>query len=233
MRSIRPANRRAFIARSAAVIGAAALGDGLFAQAPTDKFNLVIKGGQVLDPSQGLNGRVDIGIRSGRIAAIEPDIPDTRATRVIDARGKLVTPGLIDLHAHVFPFGTAIGVPADELVPRTCVTTFVSAGDAGANNFAAFKRYVASQARCRIYAFVHVANSGLGGYPAPEMLNIDNADVDAAARTIAENHAMVLGVKVRQSLNVVGSNGLEPLKRAIAAVERAGTRGRVMCHARL
>jgi dihydroorotase len=62
------------------------------------------------------------------------------------------------------------------------------------------------------------------------MLNIEYANVDAAARTIAENHAMVLGVKVRQSLDVVGSNGLEPLKRAIAAVERAGTRGKVMCH---
>jgi dihydroorotase len=121
-------------------------------------------------------------------------------------------------------------VAADELVAQTCVTTFVSAGDAGANNIAAFKRYVAAHTRARVYAFVHIANNGLSGFPVPELTDIANADVDLAARAIAENHAMVIGVKVRQSANIVGNNGFEPLKRAIAAVERAGTRGRVMCH---
>jgi dihydroorotase len=77
---------------------------------------------------------------------------------------------------------------------------------------------------------VHIAGSGLAGYPAAEMLNIDHANVDATARVIAENHDMVIGVKVRQSFDIVGANGLQPLKRAIAAVERAKTRGRVMCH---
>ncbi len=221
--------RRTFIAKTAVLAGGVALGNALFAQSPADKFDLVIKGGEVIDPSRGLHGRADIGIRFGKVAALEPDLPVARATRVLDAKGKLVTPGLIDLHAHIYPYGSAIGLPANELVPQTCVTTFVSAGDAGANNFAAFKRYVASQTRCRVYAFVHIANMGLGGLPVPEMLNIDHANVDMAARAIAENHDMVLGVKVRQSLNIVGNNGLEPLKRAIAAVERAGTRGRVMC----
>jgi len=225
------AGRRAFLAWTAALGGSIALGGGpSLAQAPVDQFDLIIKGGDVIDPSRGLHARADVGLRHGRIAAIEPDLPAARATRVIDAKGKLVTPGLIDLHAHVYPYGSAIGLPADELVPQTCVTTFVSAGDAGANNFAAFRRYVAAQTRCRIYAFVHIANMGLSGYPVPEMLNLDYANVDAAARAIAENHDMVLGVKVRQSRNIVGNNGLEPLKRAIAAVERAGTRGRVMCH---
>lgn len=225
--------RRAFLAKTMALAGGAGsggIGSALFAQAPADKLDLVIKGGQVIDPSRGLHARADVGLRFGRIAAIEPDIPAAQATRTLDARGKLVTPGLIDLHAHVYPYGSAIGLPADELVPHTCVTTFVSAGDAGANNFAAFRRYVAAQTRSRVYAFVHIANMGLAGYPVPEMLNIDHADVNAAARAIAENHDMVLGVKVRQSRNVVGGNGLEPLRRAIAAVERAGTRGRVMCH---
>jgi len=223
--------RRTFLARTAALGGSIALGAGTsLAQAPDERYDLLIQGGNVIDPSRGLHARADVGLRHGRVAAIEPEIPAVRATRVIDAKGKLVTPGLIDLHAHVYPYGSAIGLPADELVPQTCVTTFVSAGDAGANNFAAFRRYVAAQTRCRVYAFVHIANMGLSGYPVPEMLNLDYANVESAARAIAENHDMVLGVKVRQSRNVVGNNGLEPLKRAIAAVERAGTRGRVMCH---
>jgi dihydroorotase len=216
--------------RAAALAGAAAAGGSLFAQSPQDKFDLVIKGGRVIDPSRDLHGRVDIGIRSGRVAAVEADIPLTRAARSIDATGMLVTPGLIDLHAHIYPYGSAIGVRPDELASRTCATTLVSAGDAGANNFAAFKRYSVTQTRARVYAWVNIAGPGLSGYPAPELLNIDHANVDAAARTIAENHDRVIGVSVRQAANIVGTNGIEPLKRAIAAVERAGTRGRVLCH---
>jgi dihydroorotase len=222
--------RRAFLVRSAALAAAAMSGESSFSQAPADKLDLVIKGGRIIDPSRDLHGVADIGIRFGRIAAVEPDIPAARAARVIEATGKLVTPGLIDLHAHVFPHGSGIGVAADELVAQTCVTTFVSAGDAGANNIAAFKRYVAAHTRARVYAFVHIANNGLSGFPVPELTDIANADVDLAARAIAENHAMVIGVKVRQSANIVGNNGFEPLKRAIAAVERAGPRGRVKCH---
>ncbi|HEX7882674.1 MAG TPA: amidohydrolase, partial [Afipia sp.] len=115
-------------------------------------------------------------------------------------------------------------------VPYSGTTTYVSAGDAGANNFAGFKRLVASQSRSRLFAFVHISSIGLAGFPVGELLNIDYANVDAAARTIAENPDIVLGAKVRETLAFVGDNGIEPLKRAILAVERSGTKGRVMCH---
>jgi dihydroorotase len=200
------------------------------AMGPNDKFDLVIKGGDVLDPSQSLRGKRDIGIRFGVIEALEADIPVERAQRVLDASGKLVTPGLVDLHTHVYPYGSAIGIPADELVAYQCTTTCVSAGDAGANNFAAFRRYVAAQTRTRVYAFVHIANIGLAGFPIAELYNIGFAQTDVAARAIAENADMVLGAKVRMSENVIAKNGLEPLKRAIAACENAGTGGKVMCH---
>src|SRR4030081_3885583 len=98
------------------------------AMGPNDKFDLVIKGGDVLDPSQSLRGKRDIGIRWGAIEAIEADIPAARAAKTIDASGKLVTPGLIDLHSHVYPYGSAIGIPADELVQAQATTTVVSAG---------------------------------------------------------------------------------------------------------
>jgi dihydroorotase len=195
-----------------------------------DKFDIIIKGGEVLDPSQNLRTKLDIGIKNALIMALAPDFPPDRSAQTIDARGKLVTPGLVDLHAHVFPQGSAIGLPVDEIVPYTGATTYVSAGDAGANNFSAFKHYVIAQARSRIFGFVHISSIGLAGFPVGECLNIDYASVDLAAKTLAENQDVLLGTKVRQSADIVGSNGFEPLKRAIAAAERSGMKGRVMCH---
>src|SRR5437773_1896678 len=98
------------------------------AMGPDDKFDLVIKGGELLDPGQKLRARRDIGIRAGRIEAIEADIPVTRASRLLDASGRLVLPGLVDLHSHVYPYGSAIGIPADELIAFQGTTTMVSAG---------------------------------------------------------------------------------------------------------
>jgi dihydroorotase len=228
------ASRRRFVSGIAAVsacAGAGFIGRAVqAAMGPNDKFDLVIKGGEVLDPSQKLRARRDIGIRFGVVEALEPDIPADRALRVLDAGGKLVTPGLIDLHSHVYPYGSALGIPADELVPFQATTTVVSAGDAGANNFAAFRRHIMAQTRTRMYAFVHIANNGLAGFPVPELFNISYADVPTAARALGENADIVLGIKVRMSENVIDKHGLEPLKRAIAACEMAGTKGKVMCH---
>src|SRR5258707_2683687 len=103
------------------------------AMGPNDKLDLVIKGGEVLDPSQRLRGKRDIGMRYGVVEAIEADIPAARANRVMDATGRLVVPGMIDLHSHVYP--TGIGIPPDELVPFQGTTTAVSAGDAGSGAF--------------------------------------------------------------------------------------------------
>ncbi|MFL5029492.1 MAG: amidohydrolase family protein [Xanthobacteraceae bacterium] len=224
------ASRRDFLLTAASCALAATSGAARAAMGPTDKFDLVIKGGDVLDPSQSLRGRRDIGIRYGLVEAVEAEIPADRALRVLDAAGKLVTPGLVDLHCHVYPYGSALGIPADELVPHQCTTTCVSAGDAGANNFAAFRRHIVAQTRTRLYAFVHIANVGLTPFPVAELYNIDFAQVDVCARAVGENADMVLGVKVRMSENVIAKHGTEPLKRAIMACEKAGTGAKVMCH---
>lgn len=219
--------RRRFLCGSAALAAAGLLAPRARAD---DRFDLVIRGGELIDPSQSLRGRRDIGIRWGRIAAVEAEIAAERASYRIDASGKLVVPGLVDMHAHVYPQASALGLPPDELVPYTATTTYVSAGDAGANNFSALKHYVIAQARSRIFAFVNISSIGLAGFPVGEAVNIDYADVETAARTVAQNAEVCLGVKVRISKNVVGTNGTEPLKRAIAAAERAGGGARVMCH---
>jgi dihydroorotase len=223
-------SRRHFLASAASLALATCINETRAAMGPNDKFDLLIKGGDVLDPSQSLRGRRDIGIRYGVIEAVEPEIAEARALRVLSASGKLVTPGLVDLHSHVYPYGSAIGIPADELVTHQCTTTCVSAGDAGANNFAAFRRHIVAQTRTRLYAFVHIANVGLTPFPVAELYNIDFAQVDACAKTIGENSDIAIGAKVRMSENVIAKHGVEPLKRAIMACERSGTGAKVMCH---
>ncbi|HXR59002.1 MAG TPA: amidohydrolase/deacetylase family metallohydrolase [Burkholderiales bacterium] len=211
----------AFAAGSFGIAARAAMG-------PNDKYDLVIKGGEVLDPSQRLRAKRDIGMRFGRIEALEADIPAARANRVLNAAGRVVVPGLIDLHAHVFT--TGIGIPADELAPYQGTTTMVSAGDAGASTFATYRRAMTSQSRTRLYAFVHIANIGLSAFPVGELFNIDFAQTEVAARTVAENADLAIGIKVRMSQNVIGKHGIEPLKRAVRACEIAGDGARVMCH---
>src|SRR5689334_24430841 len=223
-------SRRNFLALSTSAAALTLSTPVTAAMGPADKFDLVIKGGEVLDPSQSLRGKRDIGIRWGVVEAVEAEIPAARALKTIDASGKLVTPGLIDLHSHVYPYGSAIGIPADELVQFQGTTTVVSAGDAGVNNLAALRRFIVAQTRARIYAFVHIANNGLSAFPVAELYNIDNAQMEACAMALAENPDFLLGVKVRMSENVIFKHGLEPLKRGIQACEMCGWPARMMVH---
>src|SRR5262244_813958 len=242
-------SRRNFLASGTAAAGAsltgvsAAAAPVMLAQAgptprgfdpadPALKYDVVIANADVLDPSQRLRGKRDIGIKNGQIAVLSATpIAAERSAQRYDAGGRLTTPGLVDLHTHYGPLIGAIGLPADELVLITATTTGVSAGDAGAYNFGALRHWVIGQARTRLFAFVHISSIGLSGGLAPgEMLNIDYANVDACARALAENPDVVLGVKVRITDNVVGQNGVEPLRRARRAAELAGKDFRVMCH---
>src|SRR5215831_16902834 len=221
-------SRRHFLALTGSAAAAAMSEGARAAMGPTDRFDLVIRGGDVLDPSQSLKAKRDIGIRWGTIEAIETEIPPERALKTIDASGRLVLPGLVDLHCHVYPYGSAIGIPADELVQFEGTTTVVSAGDGGANNLAALRRYIVAQSRARIYAFVHIANNGLSAFPVAELYNIDNAQVEACAMALAENQDFLIGVKVRMSENIIFKHGVEPLKRGIQACEMCGWPAKMM-----
>src|SRR5881628_4106978 len=216
-------SRRTFIVSSTVVAAGAALAQaeaqpapgqimpvpmprGFNPSDPALKYELVIAGGEVMDPSLRLRGKRDIGIKNGQIAAVATSIPADRAVQRIDATGKLVTPGLIDLHTHLCPH-LGLGLPADEMVGITCTTTAVSAGDAGANTWGVFHHLALPQSRTRLFSFIHIASIGLAGGLAPgEMLNIDYANVDACAKVVAENPDTVLGVKVRITDSVVGQN---------------------------
>jgi dihydroorotase len=243
-------SRRDFLASSTAAAASGALGGSAQAQTPmlvaqatgapaprgfdpadpALKYELVVANGDVLDPSQKLRGKRDIGIRYGQIAAITASIPPDRSVQRIDVGGRLVTPGLVDLHTHLCPH-LGLGLPADELVGITCTTTAVSAGDAGWHTWGVFRHLALANSRTRLFSFVHISSIGLAGGLAPgEMLNIDYANVDGCAKVVAENPDAVLGVKVRITDSVVGQNGLEPLRRALRAAEIAGKGMRVMCH---
>lgn len=223
-------SRRDFLALSTSAAAVGLASPARAAMGPNDKYDLVIRGGEVLDPSQSLRARRDIGIRWGVIETVQETIPAERALKSIDASGKLVMPGLIDLHSHVYPYGSAIGIPADELVQFQSTTTVVSAGDAGVNNLAALRRFIVAQTRARMYAFVHIANNGLSAFPVAELYNIDIAQTEACAMALAENPDFLLGVKVRMSENVIFKHGLEPLKRAIQACEMCGWPAKMMVH---
>ncbi|MET3336926.1 dihydroorotase [Bradyrhizobium japonicum] len=223
-------SRRDFLALSTSAAAVGLASPARAAMGTNDKYDLVIRGGEVLDPSQSLRARRDIGIRWGRIETVQETIAAERALKSIDASGKLVMPGLIDLHCHVYPYGSAIGIPADELVQFQGTTTVVSAGDAGVNNLAALRRFIVAQTRARMYAFLHIANNGLSAAPVSELYNIDNAQTEACAMALAENADFLLGVKVRMSENVIFKYGLEPLKRGIQACEKCGWPAKMMVH---
>src|SRR3981189_741439 len=128
-------DRRRFVAGIGAMFAGGLLGSALrAARGPEDKCGRGVKGGERLDPSQNLRGKRDIGMRFGKIEAVEADIPAARALRVLDASGRVVLPGLVDLHSHVYPYGSAIGIPADELGQFQGTTTMVPAGGAAADN---------------------------------------------------------------------------------------------------
>jgi dihydroorotase len=202
-------------------------------------LDLVVRGGRVIDPASGIDEQLDIGVKYGRIVAIEPDLgawirspvsayPPDVGTVVIDAAGKIVAPGLVDMHAHVYTGVCPLTVPADETSSRSGVTTIVSAGDAGAHTIEGFRHLVVNASRTRVLAFVHISTIGLAGWPEGEAVDLAYLDVEKAVRAAIENADIVVGIKVREQGIIVGENGLEPVRRAVDAGER--TKLPVMVH---
>ena len=171
------------------------------------EYDLVIKGGRVLDASQRMDRVADVAIRAGKIAAIQPNIASSAAAQVIDASGKLVTPGLIDIHAHI----------ADkELTPAQClstgVTSIVDGGSRGAQNVDELLK-TAQSAPNRVRILLNISGRGLAD-GATELLDIEKANVPAARRAIERSRDWIIRIKARLSRSAAGEHDLEAVRRA-------------------
>ena len=187
-------------------------------------WDLLIRGGTLVDPARSISAKRDVAFSGGRVAAVAETLAGA-ATEVIDATGALVTPGLIDIHTHVY-HGLATGRHADHTSLANGVTTVVDAGSAGWMTLRGLRDYVIPAYRTRVYAFLHISATGLTiNRIMPELADIKFAQVEEAARTVAENRALVLGIKVRIAHGATGqgdqANAREALRRGRQAADLA------------
>ena len=190
------------------------------------RYDLIVSGGHVIDPSQGIDAMRDVALADGKVALVADNIPADQARDVIDARGLIVTPGLIDLHTHDFWGASRYGVDADTVHIARGVTTVVDAGSSGAHTFPAFRKYVIDRAMTRIYAMLNISGMGMAlGYAGLE--DIRWAKVEHAVRVGKEHRDVVLGVKARIP-PLPAESYREVLRRAIDAAE--GMDGIFMLH---
>src|SRR5215510_9322569 len=165
------------------------------AAAQAASYDLLIRGGRVIDASQNLSAERDVAITNGKIAAVAANIPAAQAKEVFDARGKLVTPGLINVHAHLYRYGNTITVDPDGVGFPAGVTTAIDAGSAGANTFLGFRKYVIDPQPLRIYAMLNIAI--IGNYGNELYLNMSLINPGAAGRIINQHRDRIVGIKVR------------------------------------
>ena len=187
--------------------------------------DLVLRGGRVIDPASGRDEIVDIAFGEGKVIEIGHDLRDNGA-EVVDARGLLVVPGLIDLHTHVYWGGTSLGVDAAKVARRSGTTTFVDAGSAGPGNFHGFRRHVIEPSPLRIIPYLNVSFPGIFAFSAAVMVgecaDLRLLDPRECVRVINANRDLIAGVKVRVGRNAGGASGVAPLEIALEVAEETG-----------
>ena len=174
----------------------------------------VLKGGVVIDPATGRNGRFDVGILAGRISAIEPTLATGGGTKVIDVAGKLVIAGMIDTHAHVYEHVTGkFGLNADMVGVRSATTTVIDQGGPSCMTIRGFRHFVAEPASSRVLAFIsNYLVGGLEGHYYPELYGPGGVNVDHTVRAIHENRDIVKGVKSHAEIGGASRWGLDVVK---------------------
>ena len=194
-------------------------------------MDLILRGGRVIDPASGVDATSDVGFTNGRVTVVAPTIVD-KATEERDVAGCIVTPGLIDLHTHVYWGGTSIGVEAEPLARRSGTTTFIDAGTAGPANFPGFRRHVIEPSRVRILAYLNVSFAGIFAFSRTVMVgesaDLRLLDLNECMRVARENRDLIVGIKVRVGRHASGSAGTAPLDTALQVGEETGLP--VMCH---
>jgi len=183
-------------------------------------YELLIKGGTVMDPAQEIHDQRDVAVNQGKIAILSNDIAPGEAKKVINAGGKIVTPGLIDIHAHVADGIIDIGVAADEVGVLSGVTAVCDAGSTGWANFTGFKRYAISQSRTDVFCFLNLCSTGLAAMP--ELWSWHDIDTGAMLRTVEKNRDLIKGIKLRAIASVVQTLGPDAVRIAKRVATEAG-----------
>ncbi|MEO7650264.1 MAG: amidohydrolase/deacetylase family metallohydrolase [Bryobacteraceae bacterium] len=190
---------------------------------PAPRYDLIVKGGRVIDPAQSIAAMRDVAVSGSKIARLAPDIPASEARHVLDAKGKIVTPGLIDVHTHVYDGVAPLGIPADPNCIAKGVTTALDAGSAGAHTFPGLRKYVINVVDTRVYALLNISVVGQSTLSPDnqygELLDLRYANVKLAIRTIEQNRDVILGVKVRLTENIAGDHDLQALHLAREAAD--------------
>ena len=185
-------------------------------------YDLLIRGGMVIDPSQNIHAPNDVAIEAGKIARVAPGIPVEEAARVIDVPGKLVTPGLIDLHTHVYDGVNVNGVRADLGGVNAGVTTMIDAGSAGCDTFGGFPKHIIPNNETEIICFLHICRTGLA--TTPDIFSLSSIDLDNTIRVVSENRGVITGIKARMVSPALEIMGMEMPRLAKRAAKEAGVK---------
>lgn len=187
--------------------------------------DLILTGGRIIDPANGCDEIADIAFKDGKVAEIGRDLPRAGA-EVVDVKRKIVTPGLIDLHTHVYWGGTSLGVDAAEIAKKSGTATFVDAGSSGPGNFHGFRRHVIEPSPVRIIPILNLSHAGIFAFSATVMVgecaDLRLLDPRDCVRVIEANRDLIVGVKVRVGRTAGGNSGIAPLDMAIEVASEVG-----------
>jgi dihydroorotase len=175
-------------------------------------FDILLKSGLIIDPSQAIHGEGSVAIQDGKIRAVGKNLPDGEATKIFDMRGKMIVPGLIDVHCHPVKGFWELGVPADEFGLNSGVTLLGDAGSAGPANFEALRLFIVERARTDILCFLNLSNTGL--VKIPELCSERDFDVDRCKQTVEVHADIIRGIKVRCVQALAEGPGMKAIEGA-------------------
>ncbi len=189
-------------------------------------YDLILRGGHVIDPSQKLDAVADVAFKDGKVAAVGKALKAAGEAEIRDVAGYIVSPGLIDLHTHVYWGGTSLGIDAEEFCRASGVTTAIDTGSAGPGNFAGFRKHVIEPSEVRILAYLHVSFAGIYAFSNTTMVgeseNIRMMAPAECAEVADRNRDLIVGIKVRVGRNSSGDQAIKPLQSALQVADEVG-----------